>query len=375
MLDLIGFERTPFLVFINIIMVLIAYLIYRPALSAPYKISSVRRNTGYFIILLFCLFAFWGTDWFHIAVDYQWLRQGMKSHLESLYIYLIENICPDYIMFRLIVWGVALFLYNKTIQLLNIKKDLAWACFVVIGLLWFSYARVSLAMAMMFFSFALYNSRNSLFWSKFLALLFLVGSYFCHKSALFGIVFIIVSSYAPKLNLKLLYLVLLCIPIVYFGLGYFMVGFMDMNNESDGAMGQSLVSVQGYMSRDAQAQGLGLLMQQFLERLVYILTAYIGIKAVVNKNIRSTIPNNITRLINLLFYLVVMSFIFQFDLGFNTSIMADRFFKFAFIPTSLVLAYFISNRLYTRMTSVVIVIGIFSTFYELLYSFYTSIIS
>lgn len=376
MLDIIGQERTSILVFINILMMFISYWIFKPALIKPYRISIMRRNIGCFIILLFCLFAFWGTDWFHIAVEYEDLRRGMKSHLEQFYLYLIQNICPDYILFRFVVWGSALVFFSKTVKYLGIKKDLAWVCFVVIGLLWFSYARVSLAMAMMYLGFALYNADNKSFVKKIFAVLFLVGSYFCHKSAMFGIALIIFSSYVTKMNFKILLFLTFSLPLIYFALGKSLIYYMNMQGDLDeGAWGQSLVSAQGYMNKDASLQGIGLILQQFLERTTYIFTAYIGIKAVINERLKKMMPHSIKVLINLLFYIVVVAFLFQFDFGVNTSTIADRFFKFSFIPASLVLAYFISNDIYPRPTKRILLIGLISTFYELFYSLYTCMIS
>lgn len=371
MLELIGLERTGFLVFVNIIMLLLAYVIFKPALNEPFCISTSRRNFGLFIILSFCLFAFWGNDWFHIAISYQYLKQGEFSHLEELYTYLIQNICPDYLTFRLVVWGVALVFLGQTIKSLKIEKDIAWLCFVAVGLLWFSYARVSLAMSIMFYALSIYNSENNKLRNKFFAVLLLIGSYYCHKSALFGIILVIVSSHIHKLDKKTLLLMGLGLPLLYIMIDSFLSHYMTLQEDTIGdAWAMSIVSAQSYMDREVSETGLGLLLQQILERSTYILIAFIGIKISSNKSLALNIPNRILAFIKLLVLMVLIAFMFQFDFGFNTSLIADRFFRFSFIPSSLLLAYCIRNNIYPKYSKFAFHLGLCATFYELFYCLY-----
>lgn len=371
MLELIGLERTGFLVFVNILMMFYAYWLFVPAIKQPFSTSITRRRVGYMVILLFCVFAFWGNDWFHVAISYQYLRQGEYSHLEDLYVYLIQNVCPEYLSFRFLVWGSALVLYGLSIKFLRIKKDIAWLCFVAVGLLWFSYARASLAMAMMYLGFVLYNSQDSSFRKKLIAIVLLAGSYYCHKSALFGIILILIVSHSKRIDAKKLLLLGICLPILYYVLGQFLDHYMLLQGDSDSdAWSASVVSAQSYLNRELSEVGLGLLLQQILERSTYILTAYIGIKVVSDENVKNTLPNNISALITLLIYMVVIAFMFQFDLGFNTSLIADRFFRFSFIPTSLLLTFYLTNGIYPKLTKTTFYLGLFATFYELFYCLY-----
>lgn len=375
MLEAIGNERTGFLVLINIIIMICAYMAFRPVLSRRYSISAIRRIIGFFIIFIFCIFAFWGNDWFHIAVSYTSLKtDAINSHLEDIYIFLIQKICPDYLTFRFIVWGTALLLYGLTIKVFKIDKNIAWLCFVAVGLLWFSYARSSLAMAMMFLSFALYNADNSSFMKKILAVLLLIGSYYFHKSALFGIVLIILSSLLKKINTTRLVFLVLSLPLLYYALGVFLNQYAALDVDSDSDMWSASVnSAQLYMGRDLTISGLGLLVQQFTERATYILIACMGVKASIDKKHNIVLTNSIRALISLLVLMVIVAFMFQFDFGFNTSFIADRFFRFSFIPASLLLAYFFTNNIYPRISKVAFYLGLFASFYELFYSYYMCI--
>lgn len=273
--------------------------------------------------------------------------------------------------FRFLVWGSALVLYGLSIKFLRIKNDIAWLCFVAVGLLWFSYARASLAMAMMYLGFVLYNSQDSSFRKKLIAIVLLAGSYYCHKSALFGIILILIVSHSKRIDAKKLLLLGICLPILYYVLGQFLDHYMLLQGDSDSdAWSASVVSAQSYLNRELSEVGLGLLLQQILERSTYILTAYIGIKVVSDENVKNTLPNNISALITLLIYMVVIAFMFQFDLGFNTSLIADRFFRFSFIPTSLLLTFYLTNGIYPKLTKTTFYLGLFATFYELFYCLY-----
>lgn len=184
-------------------------------------------------------------------------------------------------------------------------------------------------MAMMYLGFVLYNSQDSSFRKKLIAIVLLAGSYYCHKSALFGIILILIVSHSKRIDAKKLLLLGICLPILYYVLGQFLDHYMLLQGDSDSdAWSASVVSAQSYLNRELSEVGLGLLLQQILERSTYILTAYIGIKVVSDENVKNTLPNNISALITLLIYMVVIAFMFQFDLGFNTSLIADRFLDF-----------------------------------------------
>ena len=67
------FELTkfnPWLVGCNLIMILVGYLIVFPALKYPHRLTKSRRRGAYCTIVVFCVFAFWGSDFFHVYDNY-----------------------------------------------------------------------------------------------------------------------------------------------------------------------------------------------------------------------------------------------------------------------------------------------------------------
>lgn len=160
------FELTkfnPWLVGCNLIMILVGYLIVFPALKYPHRLTKSRRRGAYCTIVVFCVFAFWGSDFFHVYDNYKELLSTGWT-LESVYQIIAQEIAPDnYFLWRLVVWGLATILIIKIFKRVDINQDLAVSFFLMIWILWFSYARVSLAMAMVFFGLALVSKSHSSF--------------------------------------------------------------------------------------------------------------------------------------------------------------------------------------------------------------------
>ena len=69
------------LVLINIIMLILNFIFARQELQNPYLISASRRHFVMFMCLVFVLFSFWGSDWFHYVVGYKSLLSGQTGHM------------------------------------------------------------------------------------------------------------------------------------------------------------------------------------------------------------------------------------------------------------------------------------------------------
>lgn len=372
MLELIGNEKTFGLVFFNIMLMLIIFWCFKEAKVYPYIIKSkAKKNLGIICIFLFFLFAFWGSDWFHIAEFYPYLRAGERTHMEDIYQWIAQNVAPDYLTFRTIVWGVCLLLVKLIIDRLDVQKDLLWFMFVVFGVVWCSYARVSLAMCLMYYGFTLlFKPYKYKYLSYLIALSAIVASYYCHKTALFGIVLVVLATLIRNFNRRSIVLLVLSVPIIYMLLQTVISDYLLFDaTGDDGSWNKSVVSAQGYMEREASVVGIGALLLKIVERSAYIVTgsmaAFMILKDKNNK--RSPVINAFFRLDIIM---VLISCLFLLDLGINASIIAERFFRFLFIPTGIIIAYFWQIRFCMRYTKLIYILGIAYSSYALLYSFY-----
>ena len=149
-MNLFGTQQTPFLVLSNIIVLCYLYRSLKPVLVDTNYISSKRVLVTQFLMLLFCLFSFWGTDWYGYLNYFTAVKSGWEDRvpMEDVYIWLME-VLPSYLLFRFIVWGGALLLLLKSVSNFEINKKLFLFLFCSIFLIWFTYARASLGMAMM----------------------------------------------------------------------------------------------------------------------------------------------------------------------------------------------------------------------------------
>lgn len=372
MMEIIGNERTFDLVLYNIILMLIVYFSFKDAKRLPFLIfPKIKKTVGIVCLFLFFLFAFWGNDWFHVAEFYPLLRAGDRTHMEDVYSWIAQNLAPNYIVFRAIIWGSCLFLIKLLFDRLDIKKDLLWLMFAVFGAVWCSYARVSLAMCLMFFGLAVFFSPyKQKCLSYIIAISAIAVSYYFHKSALFGIIIVVFATFIRKINRYTIILFVLFIPFVLVVLKNMVSEILYSDaNDINGAFGQSLTSAQGYMGREAGVTGIGALLLKIFERTAYILTGILALLMIVkDKKInRSPVINAFLRLD---IFMVLISCLFLFDLGIETSIIAERFFRFLFIPTGILIAYFWQIRYRMRLTKISFVLAILYSSYALLYSLY-----
>ena len=376
MVDTTVLEKNFWLVLSNIILILIIWLSFIDAKRKPHVIKpKVKKNIGITCIFVFFLFAFWGSDWFHVAEFYPQLRAGQATHMENIYVWIAQNLATNYIVFRIIVWGACLLLIKLLFDRIEVQKDLLWLMFAIFGVVWCSYARVSLAMCLMYYGFAvLFKPYKHKYFSYIIAILAIGASYFCHKTALFGIILIMLATLVRKFNRNTIVIMLFSLPIIFILLKHFLSNyiFLDAIGENE-MLDKTIVSAQGYLDSEKSIVGIGALLLKILERSAYILTGIISVFMVVkNKNIdRNPVINAFLRLD---IFMVFISCLFLFNIGVNTSIIAERFFRFLFIPTGILIAYFWQIRYRMKLTRICYVLAILYSSYALLYSLYMFII-
>lgn len=146
--------------------------------------APTRQPFLILFVLIHLLFAFDGGDYYHYN-DY--LLSKDMDNMERVYTYIAELANYNYLLFRLIIWGSALFLFRQTSKRFGINADKAVFILYLMFISLFSYARASLAMAVYFYgiSFLCIPLKRN----KVLSLLLGVGivllSIVFHKSMLF----------------------------------------------------------------------------------------------------------------------------------------------------------------------------------------------
>lgn len=364
-------EQTAGLVFFNLCLILLMYALMKKTLRPPYIAAFTNRSVTIFLMFVFVLFSFWGLDWFGYQSSFEHLKSGYSGHMEDIYVWIAQNLSPNYIMFRLVVWGGSLCLLLHIFKRLSIPTNLAIFFFCSIYIIWFSYARVTLAMVLVYYGLTvLYKPYKSKLISILLGISAIACAYFFHKSALFGIAAAILTILVNKFEKKTFVILLLCYPILVYLAQSFLSDFLMADaSAEDGALGQSIASGQRYLNRDVNLSSPLALITSFFERFPHFLLSFISLLFIKGKYYNNA-PNDIKAFLRLQFFIVILSSLFMFDLGANTSTIYIRFMRFAVIPSCIVLTYFYSVRFKFKYTQIAYYIAFAGTLYSLFYRIY-----
>lgn len=385
-MELTSLEPLPILVFTNLLMITFLVLLSRKGLREPFTFRPWRRYLAILVSFVFCLFSFWGTDWFHYAGMYINLvyMDGLNTSLEYVY-YLIANyLSPNYLVFRAIIWGGALYMFCLLCKHVRVRGDLMLSVFCALWLIDFGYGRIVLAYTMMYLGAAVLMKpiRGKVLLSLMLGIALLVSSLFFHKSAFFGIALILLALLPRLLNNRTFALVMIMYPFILLLVQLLLIQFMDTavdpsEHNSSSAAGQT------YLNDDARELGPAYLLYLMLRYVPYYMIAWIAYKvnllqpgenAEKECDVPSSLPDEVPAEVRffsrLTVYIVLASTIFLFDLGASTITLYMRFLMYGFIPACVVLAWAWQHRICPRMAKLAFLTGVSGTFYALLYSFY-----
>lgn len=371
--SLLPTEQTTPLVFFNICLLLIMYTLMKKALRPPYVVAVSSRNFTFLLMFVFVLFSFWGSDWFGYQLSFKSLKSGYAGHMEDVYVWIAQNLSPNYLMFRFVVWGGSLCLLLHMFNRLTIPKFLAVFFFCTIYIIWFSYARVTAAMVLVYYGLiVLYKPYKNKLLSIILGITAICSAFFFHKSALFGIASAVITIFVNKFEKRFFILLLFCYPILLYlaqsNIGVFLMS--DMSGEYGGFEAGMAVG-QSYLNEDLSKRGLGGLIQQFLEISPHYLLAFISLIFIRSKYYMNA-PNDIKAFIRLQFFIILLSSVFMFDLGVNTQVVFSRFSRFSVIPSCIVLTYYYSIKYKHKYVKFTYYLAFMGTIYALVYSMYNT---
>lgn len=363
--------QTPLLVGFNLILIGIIFLLLYPAYFKNIATPKWQIYTAVFCIFLFSMFSFWGSDWFHYQNDFIKIKNyaNTRTNIEDVYVYIIKNICANYFVFRVIVWGTGLLLFHLTLNQLELYPQLAWFFFGTLFLPVYAYARVSLAIAIMIYGAVLINKpfKHHKVISIILGVILIICSVFFHKSAIIGFTILILSFFLrdPKQYTWLLYLLIF---IVFVTLSNFLIDiFLDAKIGDDVEIARK---GQKYLNRgyDDLERGIGSIIKMTFERLPYYLTALLSYKIL--KEFYTS--KGIHLMLKFQFLVVLFASLFIFDTGANTSIFYGRMLRFTIMPSAFILCYAHQHKLYPKLVLTIGAIAFLGNIYKITYAMYLS---
>lgn len=370
-------SQTPALVISNMVLLMIIYYSLQPAYYNLEANPPKRLYLGITCIFLFTMFSFWIHDWFGYQREYllirdsEWYRE--RTSLEPVYIWIIMH-CPDYMVFRLAVFGSAWLFVYLIIRHLQVNRDLAWFFFGVLFLPLFAYARVSLAVVMMLYGSILICKpfKQSRILSYVLGGLLVVVSVFFHKSAAMGILVVAFSFISRTANKNSWFYILLAFiataVIARVVISLFLGGALESGDE---LASKSMTAGQKYMNKASVDSGVGALLGYTLERAPYYMCAILSFQI----QSEYEVPKEIATVLKFDMYLVLLATIFSVDLGANTSIMFGRLLRFSLVPSAIIMAYAYQYGLYTKWVKIIFFTGLACVIYRLTYTLYNTIVA
>ena len=374
MLNFLPHEQTFGLALMCLLWYLFIYYLLRPAKSYPYILDKTRYYFAVVLVLVLCVFFFSISDWFGYYIEFIKATNGSDTHMESIYEWLAKFVTKNYLVWRFMIWGIALFLMLLCIKRLPISPFLTMLVFVVLMFTRFAYTRTTLAYSLMFFGCALLSVPNK----KWRIISYMIGfsfigcSYFFHKSALFGIGMIVVAFVIRKIDWKIILLLVILIPTLLFVLRNQISSFLMLDLTTDeGDFSTYLQSGQSYLVVNQKNRGIGSLINDILTRGPIIIMAFVCLLQCNNNNI----PREIRLFMRVNVLIVIGALLCLFDLGANTYILYYRFLNYAAMPSVFCFSYLYSNRYYPKLLKLIFYMALVGSIYSLAYVVYDRYVS
>ena len=195
--------------------------------------------------LVFCLLAFWDTDYFSFARSFY---EGLEDFRDIIYKYFSYVSFGSYLIFRLYIWGIALYLVYKTSKRFGLNTNIMCFVFTLFFMLTFSYARASLGMAFFFYGLSYLIIPKGSKINRFLVIFIcFVLAYCSHRSL--AVLILLSPLSLVELSKKKIVVLLLSFPVMIvilkFVFSEIASGYLDGENEfSTAAKGYSTISVE-----------------------------------------------------------------------------------------------------------------------------------
>ncbi len=363
---------TPAAVGLNIFLYFSILILLWPYIRKYATKSSSAAAWGTALMVLFCVFSFWDTDYFHYLSRFDWLHNGnLDASMEEIYTWIAER-SSSYSIFRLFVWGASIFFCYILAHNLKIPYGL-FLLFLAGGFITkFSYGRVTLAMAILFVGLSFITSTIYPRVLKLIIGFSLIGcSFFFHKSAPFGIAIATASIFAYLINKTTLKIYLIAYPILILIFGFLVAHILQFSPTDESAF--NISAAQNYLNHERQSSGIGALLGNALAWSPYYLTVWLFCKCVF-RGIFRNFSYRMKVFGTAAFLTTSIATLFAFDLGANTYTYFYRFLFFAMIPSAVFLTQCSKNRIYPKFVFRTLCIAAFGVSYQLLYSFYLSVL-
>lgn len=314
--------------------------------NVNYELRRVeKKNITFFLVLglfVYTLTNFVNGDYYHYYVYINNLYSVNSSRgLEPLYQHVALLFNNNYLLFRLFVWGLALFLYIKTIKRFNLSVNHTIFILIVCFFNTFSYARASLGMAIFFYGFSyFYVSDKHPLLGKILGIAFMIASIYFHRSMYILLGMFVISYFVPTNKTGLLSL--LCIfPILVTGVKLLFGNLLESNSVDDEMMASKMLLYSEAVSEQLNWKGV---FQNLLQYSTYYVPLIMVTKKFIFDNKVYEISSAYVHLYKLTFAVIYLASIFLFVVATN-QVFFYRILFMSMIPTTFLLSYLVDKKI------------------------------
>lgn len=331
---------------------------------------KVKKNRTLFLvagIILFSVFSFWGSDYFHYLEVFQDSKTSHNiHHLEGVY-ESIMSWTTSYTLFRFLIWGLAFVLIWLAKKRVNISNEVFLFFFILVFLLRFSYARVSLSLAFLYLGYILImNEGKKRLLSIIVGIVCIIAAFTFHRSIILVFVALLLSFFMR--NVKIIVLSLCFLPVVFYVTGdllydYIIVNEVITNEDTLSAFNTYAQVTEGSTLSGGMGEAIGDFLESFsMYFALVVLFYYIHIKKLVNSKEDKLLFSS---------YFGVMYIASAFY--FVTPMIYFRVLYLAMLPLVFITAniYHVVGRI--KLFKYMVSLFILSRTYTLLYSLYCSL--
>ena len=294
---------------------------------------------------------------------------GGYNHFEDIYGWIITNLGYSYTFFRLIIWGSALTLLFISYKRVGINPDMTLYYFGVLFMIRFSYARVSLAMAIILLGLTfVYKPIMKLKVISYLLGLTIIGcSIFFHRSSAIGCMAAVITLFLIKNSRWKIISIALSMPLATFVVSSFLGSMLNMSFETYDASLDS--KIENYLTNTVSERGIAVKIQTFLlQTPMYMSALLCAILAIKNKIEEFSMVER--AFAYYVFVIMLFSFGLSFGAGYETAVLMHRTMYFAMPANAVFLMSVNTRKVYPKLFKFIYYTAFSASLYALLYSTY-----
>lgn len=309
---------------------------YKAKYITPKYTSNKLDITLFFLVFVYILLSFINGDYWHYR-EFVINNDEFWKPSEEIYEVIANAVGRHYLLFRCVVWGLALFVFLKIVKKYNLNSNSTLYYIFTVYIIIFSYARATLAMAIFFCGFSfLFNTNTRKNRNVLIGLAIMLSSYFFHHSML---ALIVLSLFCFLPANKYIYVTLFCLlPIIASLIGTIFQNFIGFGIDSMELVYRKL---EGYSEYEALEKSLLETIRSIWLYSLFYIPFFISSWILLFKRPKE-IPSYIYKLYSITYAIMLFATSLLF-LGFDNNIMFYRFLYMSMIPLTILMCYFREN--------------------------------